>query len=256
MGKNRKEFKNPPVIEAWIEFEIDLTEENTSWDKETSLAFIRNSFPDFTETEFRAFLGDVKVDLQNMQSAPSKLIIDRVRAFTKEKDRCIQVGRNVLVFNQIKKGPWPKFEKCRDQAFDVLAKYMAFRQLGKLRTVALHYRDIVQIPKNSKNIIQLDDYFTICPKVPEDKFRSLSHFRFAMELPDFCEQARIILSMQDVPAPMNSEAHYRFVMDWHLTPKQEITDVDIGRKWLDEAHNVNYDAFVAAFTKKGVALFK
>jgi uncharacterized protein (TIGR04255 family) len=255
MGKNNREFKNPPVIEAWIEFEIDLTEENAPWDKETSLAFIRTSFPDFTETEFRG-LAEVKVDLKSMQWTPSKLIFDRVRAFTKEKDRCIQAGRNVLVSNQIKKDGWPRFEERRDQALNALAKYMAFRQLNRLRTLALHYRDIVQIPKGSTDMIQLDDYFTICPKVPEDKFGSLSHFGFTLDMLDFCEPARIILSMHDVPSLINSEAHYRFVMDWHLTPKQEITDVDTGRKWLDEAHNVNYDAFVAAFTKKGLALFE
>jgi uncharacterized protein (TIGR04255 family) len=256
MEKNNRELGNPPVIEAWIEFEIDLTEEIAPWDKETSLTFIRTSFPDFTETDFCLFLGDVKVDLKSMQSAPSKLIIDRVRAFTKEKDKCIQVGRNALVFNQIKKGPWPKFEKCRDQAFDALAKYMAFRQLSKLRTVALHYRDMVQIPKGSTNIIQLDDYFTICPKVPEEKFGAINQFRFAMELMDFCEQSRIILSMQSVPSQTSPETHYRFVMDWHLIPKQEITDVDSGRKWLDEAHGINYNAFIAAFTEKGFALFE
>ncbi len=65
----------------------------------------------------------------------------------------------------------------------------------------------------------------------------------------------VLLTVQTVPWQSIPETHFRFIMDWHLTPKQEITDVVNSRKWLDDVHNVNIDAFVSAFTEKGLALF-
>jgi uncharacterized protein (TIGR04255 family) len=251
MGKKHKEFQNPPVIEAWIEFEIDLTEESVPWGEDAAKELIRKCFPEFKAVDFFG-LAKVTVDSKTRKILETGVSFERVRAFTETRDRCIQAGRNVLVFNQIKKDTWPSFEERRDQALDALAKYMAFRQLNKLRTVALHYKDVVQIPRGDTNEIRLENYFTVCPRVPEDKFGALSHFTFTLNLPDFCKPASIILSMQNVPS---SETHYRFVMDWHLTPKQEITDADTGKKWLDDAHDVNLDAFISAFTEKGLALF-
>jgi hypothetical protein len=132
---------------------------------------------------------------------------------------------------------------------------MAFRQLNKLRTVALHYRDIVQIPKPDTGVIRLEDYFTVCPRVPEKIFGALTNFKLSLELPNFCEHASIILAIQSASTQEREETHCSFDMDWHLTPKHEVTDVDVCRKWLDDTHDIVFDAFKSAFTEKGFALF-
>ena len=254
MEEKRKEFKNPPVIESWIEFEINLTDESVLWSEDIAKELIKKHFPDFKTVDFFG-LAQVTVDPKTRAISATGLSFDRVKAFTETRDRCVQAARNMLVFNHIKKDTWPKFEERRDQAFDALDKYLEFRQLNKLRTVALHYRDMVQIPKDNKGMIQLEDYFTICPKVPEDRFGALSNFTFMLELPNIYKSANTLLAVGSDPSQKSSETHYRFIMDWHLTPKQEITDVDTSKKWLHDAHDVNYDTFVAAFTKKGLALF-
>ncbi len=40
-------FRNPPVVEAWIGFRLDLSEETTKWDEDTAAYFIKTHFDDF-----------------------------------------------------------------------------------------------------------------------------------------------------------------------------------------------------------------
>jgi uncharacterized protein (TIGR04255 family) len=254
MEEKRKEFKNPPVIEAWIEFEINLTDESVLWNEDVAKELINKNFPEFKKIDFFG-LAQVTLDPKTRGVSSTGFSFERVKAFTEAQDRCIQASRNTLVFNHIKKNIWPTFTERRDQAFGALDKYLAFRHLNKLRTVALHYRDIVQIPKGDNGMIKLEDYFTISPRVPEDRFGALSNFMFMLELPNINKSANTLLAVGSDPSQKSSDTHYRFIMDWHLTPRQEITDVANSRKWLNDAHDVNFDAFVSAFTEKGLALF-
>jgi len=254
MEDKRKEFKNPPVIESWIEFEINLTEESVLWSEDIAKELIKKHFPDFKTVDFFGF-AQVTLDPKTRTFSPTNFSFDRIKATSENRDKCVQVARNMLVFNHIKKDIWPTFKERQDQAFDALDKYLIFRQINKLRAVALHYRDIVQIPKDINGLIQLEDYFTICPKVPEDKFGALSNFAFMLELPNIYDTVNTLLAVESDRSQKSTETYYRFIMDWHLTPKQEIIEVDASKKWLNEAHDVNYNTFVAAFTKKGLDLF-
>jgi uncharacterized protein (TIGR04255 family) len=248
------EFKNPPVIESWMEFEVDLTEESILWDEDTAKELMRKCFSEFPKMDFLG-LAQVSVNQKTREVSQTGVSFERVKAFTESQDKCVQAGRNIFVFNHIKKETWPRFEERRGQVFDSLNKYMAFRQISKLRTVALHYKDMVKIPKDGKSEIKLEDYFTVCPRVPEETFGELSNFSFSLELPNFCEPAIIVLTIQSIPPQNSSDTHYQFAMDWHLVPKQKVTDVESSKEWLGNAHDGIYRAFIAAFTKKGLSLF-
>ncbi len=41
-------FQKPPVVEAWIEFDFDLSEENIPWTEENAVKFIKENFADYT----------------------------------------------------------------------------------------------------------------------------------------------------------------------------------------------------------------
>lgn len=252
--EKHREFKNPPVIESWIEFEVDLTEESISWNEDDAKELMKKCFPEFPKMDFFG-LAQVQVNQKTREISPTGFSFERVKAFTESRDKCIQAGRNILVFNHIKKDTWPRFEERREPVFDALNKYMDFRKISKLRTIALHYKDMVKIPKDDKGEVKLEDYFTVCPRVPEDKFKAISNFSFSLELPNFCEAVNIVLAIQSIPPQNISDTNYQFAMDWHLVPKQEITDAKSGKKWLSSAHDAVYNAFVSAFSEKGLSLF-
>lgn len=249
-------LKKPPVVEAWIEFKFDLSDESATWDKKTAEYFIDECFKGFKPDHFFGF-AEIRVDAKTGRPdfVSAEPVFDRIRAFTEDKAHCVQAGRNVLVFNQLKKDDWPGFEPMREGAFEAVRKYMKFRGLGRLTSVVLHYRNIVSIPKKKQAGIRLNDFFTIHPEVPEDLYQSMSGFRFTVHLPEACERANTILSIQNLPATGNSPDSFSFVMDWHVTSTGTVESLDSAESWLEQAHSKLKSMFESAFTKQGLALF-
>jgi uncharacterized protein (TIGR04255 family) len=161
-----------------------------------------------------------------------------------------------LIFNRINKGVWSGFQTLRDEAFATLQKYKEFRQLNKLKSVCLHYKDIVKIPKVNSNTIDLAEYFTIFPQVPDVGFGTVEGFSLLVQPSGICKNANTIVTLQSVPVTDKQANEYPFVMDWHMMSTVPISDDTTAKEWLNDAHNGVYKAFKSAFTEKGLALFR
>jgi uncharacterized protein (TIGR04255 family) len=253
-------FANPPVVEAWIEFKFDLSDEPATWDKKTAEYFINECFEDFQPDQFFGYAGQaqIKVDAKTGRAdlVGAETVFERIRAFTGDRSRCVQGGRNILVFNQMKTDKWPGFEPMREAAHDAVSKYMKFRGLTKLTSVALHYRDVVSVPQGEKGGVRLNDFFTIHPEVPEQVYQSMSGFRFTVQLPEVCDQANTILTIQSLPPTGNSADSYSFAMDWHVTSTGSVESLDSAESWLEKAHTKLRGMFESAFTRQGLELFE
>jgi len=261
---SRVKFKNPPVIEAWIEFRFSFKDEVPYWDELKAQAFVN----DYFEGRFRvdSFLGRTEFTLSASEGRPpaltsSKVTFERARATNTDSDRYVQVGRDTLIYNLLRKEKdWPEYHSLRDEAMDAYGKFIQFLRPMALQHIALHYRDLVIVPLQGEQKIKLENYFNICPEVPEQKFGDMSNFMVALTLPETWESGVLNLTIQSdpqVPSPEHSNEG-RFRWDWHIFPKSSIRslDKDTITSWLDQAHNDLFQAFLSAFTKKGLGLFK
>ena len=250
-------FKKPPVIESWIEFKIGLSDESRVWDENTAKEFISKYFAEFKQQEIFG-LAEVKIDPKTRELSKTEMLFERIRAFTKDRDKCIQAGRNLVGFNQIRQGvlEWPGYECMKDNASDALQKYLDFRGLSTLVSVSLHYLDIVAIPKGKDGKIKLEEYFTIYPHLPDGPFGAMSGFRIVMQLPEACKGSNVTLSIQSLPAFASSKDKGGFAIDWHVSSSQGTYNIGSACKWLDEAHSGLRGLFEAAFTRQGLNLFE
>ena len=256
-GYGQMEFKKPPVVEAWIEFKFALTEEARPWDESAAKEFVQKYYGEFKHVEFFG-LAKVKIDLKTGAAKETDRSLERVRAFSEERDRCIQGGLNVVVYNQMKRPneKWPGYECLRDGAFVALENYSNYRALSTLASVSLHYLDIMAIPREADAKIRLEDYFTVYPSLPDERFGSISGFGVVMDLPKLCKDAGSALSIRTLPPVGPEDDKARFAMDWHVTSKGGIGDWNSAREWLDITHRDLRGAFEAAFTKDGLKLFE
>jgi uncharacterized protein (TIGR04255 family) len=262
-GDSRAKFKNPPVIEAWVEFRFSFKDEIPYWNEVKAQAFIT----DYFEGRFHvdSFLGRTEFTISASGGRPaltqSKVIFERVRATNEASDRYVQVGRDTLIYNLLRKEKdWPEYHSLRDEAIDAYDKFIQFLRPMALQYIALHYRDLVIVPLQGEQKVRLEDYFTICPEVPEHKFGDMSNFMVALTLPETWRSGVLNLIVQSDP-PVSSPEHPnegRFRWDWHISPKSSIgsLDKDIITSWLDQAHDDLFQAFLSAFTQKGLELFK
>jgi uncharacterized protein (TIGR04255 family) len=257
-------FANPPIIEAWIEFRFSYSEEAPYWDETRAEAFISHYF----EGKFtvNSYFGRSEIAVDASQGRPDfskpKLIFERIRAASAAQDRYVQAGRDTLIYNMVRKQQdWPQYGSLRSEALDAYGKYVEFLRPSSLQAVSLHYRDLVVIPLSQNKKVKLDDYFTILPNVPEDVYGDISGFMIALDMPEVCKSGLTRLIIQSEPSPPSpnpSQSGARFRMDWQVNPYNPIQSLDkaIVTKWLDEAHEELFKAFLATFTKKGLRLFQ
>ena len=233
-------FKKPPVVEAWIAFKFDLSEESTKWDENKAESSIKEYFKDFKPESFSQFV-QVRIDAKTKKFilTPDS-IFDRIRAFTEQKDYCVQAGRDIFILNQIKKDDWPSFDNMRDRVLEEVQKYIDFRGLDDIATVSLHYRNIISIPRDGKERIDLKEFFHVYTEMPERPFGVVSGFNFSVKLDEACEKATTTLTLQSLQLKDPSDDSFKFAMDWHVTSTEKIDGLNFAKKWLNKAHQGIY----------------
>ena len=256
-------FTNPPVIEAWIEFRFSYNEDAPYWDEARAEAFIRDYFKE--SFKVNSYFGRSEIAVDASKGRPDfskpKLIFERIRAASEGDDRYVQAGRDTLIYNMLRKEKdWPEYQTLRSEALDAYDKYVDYLKPNALRTISLHYRDIVVIPFDQNSKVKLDNYFTVFPKVPEDTYGGTSGFMIALEMPEVCKSGLLRLILKNEPSLRGTKepsVNARFRMDWHLNPNEMFNSLDkkVVSAWLDQAHDDLFKAFVSAFTDEGLKLF-
>lgn len=256
-GKNTalNEFTKPPVVEAWIEFDFDLSEEdNIPWTEEIATKFIEDNFPEFSAKQFQ-YYARIDVDSKGAPDfSKTDKFFHRVKAFSEDGQYCIQAGRNVLILNQTNIEKWPGYNAMRDKAFNVLDAYSKYRGIDKLLRSCLHYRDKFNIPSDG-NKIELNEYFKVYPQL-NDPLGDFSQLKLELTLPDLCDRGLTSFALFSLPD--SDEKTFKFQMDWHIIPKKEtIMNFDETKIWLDNVHSDLIENFEKhTFTEKTIDLFK
>jgi uncharacterized protein (TIGR04255 family) len=244
----------PPVIEAWVEFRFAVDEGVPAWDEATAEKFFKHHFADaFT---IKDFVGHYEVEIEAgggrptvRQGAP---VFDRARASNADGDRCLQAGRDVLIYNILRRrGVWPEYRDLRGEAMAAYGKYIDFAKSLALRSVGLHYRDEVAVPSEGP-LIDLRDHITVYPEVPEGVFGPVSNFVMNLTLPDAATAGILNLAVGTVPfvKPDTTARELRIRLDWHLLSKSApSTEPKAVSEWLDRAHNELTHAFERCFTR-------
>ena len=254
----------PPVIELWIEFQYALTEDAQEWTLDRARTLINDCFGEKFAIEAYRSRTDFRISDANIEGeaqVQTQITIDRIRATTKEKDRYIQAGKDILVFHVIRtEKEWPYFAKIKPEAIESAEKYGSFMKLSNLESVSLHYRDDIKLPLGEQNMIKLQDYITIFPETPEEEWAIPSDFSISLTLPKLCESTISQLVVETEPAFIEEsetgKKYRRLKMDWHATSNISLNNSSEVEKWLEKAHFDLINAFKNVFTEKGLNLFE
>jgi uncharacterized protein (TIGR04255 family) len=258
------ELGKPPIIEAWVEFRFSVSEDAPTWDEDTAALFIKRNFKE--RFKIKGSVGRYELTVHSEDGKPSvresKVIFERCRAATSEEDRYLQAGRDVLIYNMLRKhGAWPSYRVLRDEALEAFQKYVAFAKPVGLSRVALHYRDILPITLDKSGEVDLSRYLAVYPEVPKTLFGTVARFMISMTLPNTGIAGELTLVIRDDPTkdePAGQEAcEARFRLDWHLVASRTVP-MEEGpvRQWLDQAHEDLIRAFRSCFTEAGWALLE
>jgi len=255
------ELGKPPVIEAWIEFRFAVDEHAPYWDEALAERFIQEDFSSqfrvesyHGHTRFRFEPGTVRPSI-----ADAQVVFERLRATHKEGNRFLQVGRDVLVYNLLRKHDyWPSYQVLRTEAIEAYEKYVSFRRPSQLSGIALHYRDVVPLPLDASGQVDIDQYLAIHTQVPRELFPIVRRFRISLSVERARGELRLDVGNDPVAAAVGdggSEAKIR--IDWHIVSSGNASlSPEWVQNWLDWAHADLRCAFRGVFTDKGWALLE
>lgn len=257
-------LENPPVVEAWVYVRFRPKEDAKQWDPRVAEEFFKKSFGDrYQPKDIVARVAwDPTRNASTGELSPPKPIFQRARAATVDEDRFVQAGRNVLVYNMLRKSQeWPGFEALKSEALDALEKYVDFTSPEGIQALSLNYRDIVEYPAVDDGGMLLSHYLRIYPEVPHEVFGPLCNFALEVGLPELSKHGIMRIKIKSEPRTEEDQTTAvkarmaRFRVDWELTTKQSLEDRQELDKWLTGAHEDMSQAFKSAFTPAGWDIF-
>ncbi len=253
-----KKYKNPPVVEAWIDFLFQYGEEVSEWNERVAIDFVK-SFEQFNQEEHSALVKkEIKLSEYGPIFSEAKPVLQRLKTFNKTKDRCLQIEQNLLVYNMLRKKEveWPGFSVLLSEAMPFCQKYMETFHPVSMSTV-LHYKDNITIPF-VEGKIKPEEYFRIYPSLPED-FGSMQDYSLSLILTDTCKDGVVRFSVSAMPFAINeSNPKLPFVIDWDVQSiiSFKCEDLDVCKTWLNSAHDSVNKAFEDCLTERCRSLFE
>jgi uncharacterized protein (TIGR04255 family) len=149
---------------------------------------------------------------------------------------------------------YPGFKAVLEKAFDMLDSYTRHFRPSAVCRMILSYFDIINIATQAGAGIELDDYFKLGVKLPENLFEPLNAFTIQVALPESTQSDKIQLLF--ATEPNNEENKLRFSMRWHtLCGHIDTLDMEELRYRLTAANERMEKCFFACFTEKGLGLF-
>ena len=213
-------LRRPPIVEAWIEFHLHAAEEEETWPAQIPV-FFENVQGEFPRPEY-AVAERVTIEERHPTGLPKKISGEQsvrgAKAYCEDRTRCVQIEEDALVLNLARQGQdYPGFDVLVDQALRLLAQYCTSFRPQFVREVALHYVDLVRIPRSGAPSLKPDDYFNIGVRVPRNGQWPLSGFATQMLVPLEIQSAspsHLAVRIESEPLDARSE-EFRLRVDWH-----------------------------------------
>ncbi len=254
----------PPVLEAWIEFRFAVNEEMPPWDEALAASFLSH----VSDGRYRpdAYIGRTEFTIENQEGRPNvtdaQVVLERVKAIDAQRqDRYLQLGRGLLICNLVRKqGAWPGFDDLKVESLRAYCQYCNFFKPKKISAAVVHYRNAFGIPWRSDGQVEIRDYLTLYPEVPEGTLGKVADFRLSCSLIDAGATGMLSFSVKRDRLPLSDgkdlDAGLRLRVDWNLTSESfDGIEAVAVEDWLTKAHVELEKAFRSGFTTKGWQLF-
>jgi uncharacterized protein (TIGR04255 family) len=242
----KRRYANPPVVEALCEVYFAAT----SWEPTVPGRFferVRGRFPQLAQQ------GDVAVEIMagpGPVSARMTPTEPRSRFSSADGSRMVQIGRDLLVVNQLR--PYPRFEEWQPVVLEMAGLYREIALAPAIERIGVRYINRVNLQAER---FRMERYFQVYPHVPEGLGASHGAFMMRLEIPPLHPEHSLLVTFGS--APPGKEGDLGLVLDLYdrVVPRREDSFADLAR-CLDEAHANIERAFEGMITDASRKLFE
>ena len=249
-------YKKPPVMEVGMTFSFDPSESTPEWSEDVAIEYLSQFEGDFPNREiiFRQEFRietDVKKKIQRTDTSSSK--VNEVVARRADGYEVLGLGQNCMTYHKIRKDEdFPHYKPVAERAFQVLPKYIGFWRPKNIKFISLLYLDHIAIP--CLGIIDLDDYFKIGVKFPDEEFGPVMNFDCRLNFPGKQDKMRLDVLFRQTPFITQNHEYY---IHWDCK-SMDINSLNVAqiRYKMDSLHEYVLTCFEASFTEECKKLFE
>lgn len=239
-------YREPPVVEALAEVFF----EGSDWDLAAPGLFyemVREDFPQRGQVGQLSMTVELGADAGRARVQPGE---PRAQFRTDDGSRIVQVGRDVLVVNQLR--PYPRFEDWRPDVLEMLERYVGVANPSTCAKLGLRYINKITLPTAE---VQLQDYFHLYPETPDEIGTPFGPFVFKVESRPPKHTEHILVST--FGTSQTEEGAPALLLDFYDVLAQRLpAERAAVAGFLDEAHDNVEAAFESSITDRSRALFK
>jgi uncharacterized protein (TIGR04255 family) len=242
-----RKYRNPPVVEALCEVFFA----GSSWDDTIPGRFydqVKDAFPERRQQEMHE--AALSFTPSGGAKAGIRKLAPRMRFVSKPGDRLIQLGRDLLVVNQLR--PYPRFEKWAPIMESALKNYEDLCQPQSVARLGVRYINRVEIPAGR---VRMEDYFTVYPTLPA--LMGDTHGAFLVRFEVSGQKAGHIVMVTFATAPVEKPDTLAFLLDLYdiFQPDPGIAIGQVQDE-VKTAHDCVEAAFEGSITDRLRALFE
>ncbi len=244
-------YSRPPVREAIIDIQIDaLPEELLPKLKECGTEF-ESLYPK-TKTQYRGTIS-MKVSDGDVTSEQNRQLFG-YSFHSSDENKCVQLRRDGFTFNLLKPDPmaeWPGWNVLRNEAQKVWDKYVMATSTVEIKRFAVRYINQIVIPEGE---IELPDYFTEPPRIPDGLPQHLNHYFSRIEVNNPDPNALVIITQAPAPNRYQSQPTFTLDIDVIRERRMPLDSFDLWRT-LDSFRDLKNTVFEASLHPKAKTLF-
>ena len=244
-------YSHSPVLEAIIDFQIDaLPEESLPKLKDCGTEF--DSLYPKTKTQYLGKIS-MKVSDTDVTSEQDRQLFG-YSFHSSDENRCVQLRRDGFTFNLLKPDPmaeWPGWNVLRNEAQKVWDKYVMATSTVEIKRFAVRYINQIVIPEGE---IELLDYFTEPPRIPDGLPQHLNHYFSRIEVNNPDPNALVIITQAPAPNRYQSQPTFTLDIDVIRERRMPLDSFDLWRT-LDSFRDLKNTVFEASLHPKAKTLF-
>jgi uncharacterized protein (TIGR04255 family) len=234
-----RSYANPPLVEAVCEFRFTSA---STWDWTIpGLIYeqVKDEFPVKQQTDV--------VELIAAPTAPTRPVPNvstRVQFFRGDRTALLQVGPQLFAVNHVR--PYPKWPEFKRLVVLSLKTYLEVAKPEALAQIALRYVNKMDFGPTG---IDLDDYFSILPKIDEPVSQRWQSFVVVVNLA--YDDPASLLRLSCGSAPPEEPDRYPVILDLSMVNAPAAAPgLDAVEGWLETAHARVEEAFETSITEK------
>ena len=243
----KRTYRHSPVVEALCEvYCADLEWDSTVPGRLYNM--LRDDFPNKQSLE--NLEAQISFSAADEPSVGMRRLAPIIQFSSSKGDRIIQIGQSHFVVNQLR--PYVQFEKWQPTIYTTLEKYRELTKPKKIERIGLRYINRINIVGDD---IQLKDYFTFYPQLPQTVVHKTKEFLTQIAVHDLMPGHTMLITLGT--ANSRNSGEYSFILDIYdrITGVRDLLEKDRLKEEIAAGHANIIDTFEGSITDMLRAIF-